>query len=184
MMLRELCDPLKFEAVRRRLIFISGYKYRIRSSDVEDIVQNALTAYCESRDRYAEETNQMGILVGILQKKCLEFIDHSSKTSRRLKRIAQEGVTTEESPFKPERGGTTRPVVDQVIRKEDGDHIVDALESLKPESREMFELLLEEGVGRRGLIERYNVKANTLDSRLRTARMEFREVLKARGIIV
>lgn len=183
-MLKELGNPEKFEEVRRRLILIAGFKYRIRECDAEDIAQTALTAYCEHDERYRNETNQMGILVGIFKKKCLEYIDHSTKTTHQLKRIVQETAGNDDSPFKPERGGTARPVIDQVIRREDGDRIVEALQELKPQARELFELLLEEDVGRNGLMKRYQLKANTLDSRIRSARLELRDILKSRGICI
>ncbi len=183
-MLEELGNPAKFEEVRRRLILIAGFKYRIRECDAEDIAQTALAAYCEHGHRYRNETNQMGILIGIFKKKCLEFIDQSIKTTHRLKRIAEESTKIDESPFKPERGGTARPVIDQVIRREDGTRIVEALQELKPQARELFELLIEEDVGRHGLMKRLKLKANTLDSRIRSARLELRGILKARGICI
>ncbi len=73
-------------------------------------------------------------------------------------------------------------MIEQVIRREDGNKITDAIRELKPQARELFELLLEEDVGRRGLMERFRVRPNTIDSRLRSARLELRELLKAKGI--
>ncbi len=183
-MLKELCDHRGFEEIRRRLILIGNFKYRVRDCDAEDIAQTALTAYCEHRERYRDQENQMAILVGIFQKKCLEYIDHACKTTRRLQQIARHCAPDRDSPFKPERGGTTRPVIDQVIRREDAGRIADALGELKPQVRELFELLVEEGVGRRGLIERYSLKPDTLDSRIRAARLELRTRLKAKGICI
>jgi RNA polymerase sigma factor (sigma-70 family) len=183
-MLQDLSNPEKFQEVRRRLILIAGFKFRIRECDAEDIAQTALAAYCEHRQRYKAESNQMGILVGIFKKKCLEFIDQSTRTTQRLQKLAQETATDSDSPLHPERGGTALPVIDQVIRREDADRIGEALRELNPRARELFELLVEEDVGRRGLIERLRLKPNTLDSRIRSARIELRDLLKARGICI
>ena len=182
-MFKDLCDSGKFEGVRRRLILIAGFKYRIRECDAEDISQTALAAYCEHRMRYHDQPNQMAILIGIFQKKCLEFLEQSTRTMQRLQQIAEDGVANGDSPFRPERGGTSRPVIDQIIRREDGDRISDAIQELRPETRELFDLLLEEGIGRRGLIRHLHIKPNTLDSRLRTARLELRSLLETRGVI-
>lgn len=182
-MFKDLCNSGKFDEVRRRLILIAGFKYRIRECDAEDIAQTAIAAYCEHRLRYQDQLNQMGILIGIFQNKCLEFLEQSTRTVQRLRQMAEEGVANGDSPFRPERGGTSRPVIDQVIRKEDADRISDAIRSLRPEARELFELLLDEDIGRRGLIRQLRLKPNTLDSRLRTARLELRCLLESRGVV-
>ena len=79
--------------------------------------------------------------------------------------------------------GAPKAVLEEV-QKEDAEAILGALAELLPEAREMFRLLVEEEVGRQGLIEEYGLNKNTLDTRLHVFRKELRDLLKKRGVAI
>ena len=186
-MICELSDPLGFERIHRKLVFLAWCRFRIRRADAEDIAQNAVASYCEVRGRYQDQANHHAILIGIFRKKCLEFIERETREKEGRLRLQRLGSADNPGPMNtPDtlRGPALEPVVDEIIRRENGKKIQEALGELRPQARELFELLLEEGVGRKGLIDRYGLNKNTLDSRLRTARGEFRRILQSKGVMI
>jgi DNA-directed RNA polymerase specialized sigma24 family protein len=179
-----LSDARRYEAVLAKLTTLAWRRYRIPIGEAEDIAQTAVTTYCEVRERYADEENQFGILYGIFRKKCLEFIDRSVRELRRLRECCRTPDAARVNPrLDPEGHGSTRPVLEDLIKREDVAIILAALDELRPEAAEMLRLLLAEDVGRQGLLERYDINPNTLDWRLHTYRNEFRKLLRRKGVL-
>lgn len=182
-MIQQLADPKVFDKVYEKLLFLAWHKYRIQRGDAEDIAQNAVTTYCEVRERYAEEENQYGILLGIFNNKCLEFIDAAVRDKKRMERLSATPDARRTNPWlDPEGHGAPRSVIEDLVKKENGRLILAALAEMRPEAREMFDLLAKERVGRKGLIEKYGLNKNTVDSRLHVFRKELRSLLEGKGV--
>jgi DNA-directed RNA polymerase specialized sigma24 family protein len=86
--------------------------------------------------------------------------------------------------IEPDGRGASQSTVEEVLRREDARQILSALAKLRPEAREMFRLLAEEDLGRKGLLEHYDLNKNTLDTRLHAFRKELRKLLADRGVAV
>lgn len=178
-----LTDPVRVQEIRSRLIFLAWHNFAIRREFAEDIAQTALTTYCEVKDRYRDQRNQLGILVGIFRNKCLEYIDRSVKEHKKLQEYCSKPDSVRENPWlSPDGNGQSDGVLGDVIQREESQLILSALAELRPEAREMFRLLTEDGVDRKGLIERYGLNKNTLDSRLHVFRKELKSLLRKKGV--
>jgi DNA-directed RNA polymerase specialized sigma24 family protein len=183
-MITRLADRQGYQEILTRLTNLAWRRYRIPATEAEDVAQTAIATYCEVRARYENETNQVGILYGIFRKKCLEFIDRSVRELRRLRECCRTPDAARVNPrLDPEGHGSTRPVLEDLIKREDVAIILAALDELRPEAAEMLRLLLAEDVGRQGLLERYDINPNTLDWRLHTYRNEFRKLLRRKGVL-
>ena len=178
-------NPDFYEETKQRLVFIGWYKYRVRSAEAADIFQSAITTYLEVHERYGPSENHFGILIGIFNRKCLEYIGREVKTRRRMERFVQRSQFRRDNPWlSPEGQGAPRGALEEVLAREQGRLILEALEEIRPEAREMFRLLVEEELGRKGLLELYGLNKNTLDSRLHVYRAELREILKRKGVAI
>jgi len=183
-MIEKLADPVSYARLREKLVFLAWHKYRIRREDAGDIFQSALATYFEVRERYEGESNQGGILVGIFNNKCLEHIDRSVRERKRLKKLMGEADPDRRNAWiDPDGRSAARSVLEQLVNREDRRGILEAIDELRPEAREMFRLLVEEGLGRRGLIEHYDLNKNTLDTRLHVFRRELRKLLRDKGVL-
>ena len=63
------------------------------------------------------------------------------------------------------------------------DRQLTALADLRPESRELFRLMVEEEFDRKDMIRHFGLNKNTYDTRLRTARLELQDVLRKKGVL-
>ncbi|MEN8150982.1 MAG: hypothetical protein ABFS86_14265 [Planctomycetota bacterium] len=184
MNIHRLTERREFEQVRRKLAYLAWRKYRISAENAEDIVQTAVTTYYEVKSRYEGEENQYAILVGIFYKKCLEHIDASQRENRKIKKFRAKPEVQKENPFlQPERDREQKSVLGDLIGREDGSLILSALAGLKPESQELFRLMLEEDYDRKDMIRHFGVNKNTYDTRLRAARLELRASLEQKGVL-
>ena len=171
--------------MREKLTFLAWRKYRIAEQDARDIFQASIATYFEVRHRYSERENHTGILVGIFNNKCLEHIDRSVREARKIRNYAGDADALRENPrLEPNGRGAAESTLDRIVQQEDAEAILGALAELRPEAREMFRLLVEEEVGRQGLIEEYGLNKNTLDTRLHVFRKELRDLLKKRGVAI
>ena len=183
-MIHRLTERRAFEQVRRKMVYLAWRKYRIAAENAEDIVQTAVTTYFEVKSRYVDEENQYAILVGIFYKKCLEYIDASQRENRKIQKLRAKPESQQESPFlRPERERERTNVLGDLIRREDGSLILSALAGLKPESQELFRLMLDEDYERQDMIRHFGVNKNTYDTRLRSARLELRAELQKKGVL-
>lgn len=189
-MIQQLADQRGYTKVVNRLVLMAWHRYRLPRAEAEDVAQTAVTAYLEVRHRYSDESNQKAILIGIFRKKCLEYIDRSVRERVKLqtygKRVEERRARKRLDPGADHNGRAVRkpePVVERIIHEEDVDLILSALGELRPEAREMLTLLVVQDVGRKGLIEKYGLNENTLDSRLHVYRNEFRAVLRRKGVL-
>jgi len=166
-----------------RLTYLAWRWYRIPNDVAEDIVQAALVTLIEVRDRYPREEEHQVILVGIFRNKCREHIDKVMRAARGLRALRAAAQSGDASiPVVPSEPTTEDGILDELVNREDGQIILEALGELRPHAREMFRLIIEEGCSRQELIERYGLNKNTLDSRLHAYRAEFREILTRRGV--
>lgn len=177
--LQVLTDRQEEIRLRRKLVYLAWRRYGIAASDADDIVQNACVAYLEVKDRYGKDENHHGILIGIFRNKCREFLEARRRGQQRLDRYRQakeqEASTTAAGPPDEEHGALA-----DLMQDEDNKGIRAAITELRPEAREMLLLLVS--VGRQGLLDRYDLKPNTLDSRLHVYRRELRKLLRKKGI--
>jgi RNA polymerase sigma factor (sigma-70 family) len=182
-MIHRLTERRAFEKARQRLVYLAWRKYGIAAEDAEDIVQNAVTTYCEVRSRYAEEENQYAILTGIFYKKCLEFIDRSTRDQRQFQSYCHMADAQRECRYlTPEDRRRNGSVLAELVQQEDGQLILSALAEIRPQARELFRLMIEEEFERREMIRHFGVNKNTYDTRLRAARKELRELLSSKGV--
>lgn len=164
------------------LVYLARHKYRIARDQAVDLVQSTLLTFLEVRHRYPKSEEHVRILVGIFRNKCREHIERSVRTTKGLASIrstAENGIADVSSVRTESTGGGG--ILDEIVRREDGRLILEALATLRPEAREMLRLIAEEGVSRKELMRRLGLNANTLDSRLHTYRKELKELLKRRG---
>ena len=164
-----------------RLIYFARRWYGLTPSVAEDLVQSALLTMLEVRGRYPEAEHPH-VLLGIFRNKCREHIDRRVRAARRLRTLQAAVHEGSDAPpavsvdAKAEEG-----VLDELVQRENGGLILEALAELRPKAREMFRLI-EEGVSREELSRRYGLNKNTLDSRLHTYRKELRTLLARRGV--
>ena len=169
--------------VQARLRYFVWRWYRLRGDPADDIVQAAVLTYCEVRERYGGSEDRPDILLGILRNKCREHIARKMRRARgrrRLEVAVRAGETN--LPVMPEEP-TQGTVLDELIQREDGRSIIEALARVRPKARRMFHLL-GAGATRKDLLRHYRVNKNTLDSRLHAYRGELRELLAERGVLI
>ena len=182
-MLKRLADPVCHDQIRQKLVFLAWHKFKIREEDSQDIFQNTMATYFQVRDRYREEENHYGILIGIFNNKCLEYIDRAVREQKKFKNFVANPRAKGESSWLGTKGGSVaRSVLEDLITTEDRKHILNAISELRPEAKEMFRLLVEQGLGRQGLIHHYSINKNTLDTRLHVFRKELKNLLRKRGV--
>jgi RNA polymerase sigma factor (sigma-70 family) len=169
--------------LRSSLVYLARRRYRIRREVAEDLVQAALLTYLEVKHRYPRTEEHLRILVGIFRNKCREHIGRSVRAARGLHALRS---SAESDGSQSVRGEATNEdgVLQDIVGREEGRLIVQALGRLRPQAREMFRLIVEENLTRKELMRRFAVNANTLDSRLHTYRKEFRRLLDRQGFAV
>lgn len=178
-------DGKLIEDTRSRLIYLAWRRYRIPRELAEDLVQNALATFLEIRDRYERVEEHPRVLTGVFRNKCREYIDASVREQKKIRELASSADARRELPVATPGGAAPgNGVLDQLVRGEEATIILEALAQLRPEAREMFELIIEDGASRKDLIERYGLNKNTLDSRLHVYRRELKSLLAQRGLHV
>ncbi len=189
-MIQQLADQQGFAKVVNKLVLMAWLRYRVPRAEAEDVAQTAVATYLEVRHRYVDQPNQHAILIGIFRKKCLEFIDGSARERRKLRSYGRRIETRRRrdrlDPRVAKNGRALRkpqPVLEHIIHEEDVDLILGALGEMRPEARDMLTVLIRGENGRKGLIEKYDLNENTLDSRLRVYRKELRQILLQRGVL-
>jgi len=177
-------DPAYAERISTKLVQLAWFRYRIRVQRAEDVVQTTFATFLTVRHRYEKVADHPAILIGIFRKKCLEHIDRSVREQRKLDRYCHAADAVRENPWiRAVRPGQARSVIDELIDREEGSRITDAIERLRPSSRELVSKIVDDGMGRRELIEELGLNKNTVDSRLHVTRRELRQALKSRDII-
>jgi RNA polymerase sigma factor (sigma-70 family) len=183
-LLEDLSHSRFVERLGTRLTRLAWFRFRIRQTEAEDIVQTALAAYCQVHGRYSSDIDHRAILVGIFRKKCLEHIDRSAREQRRFVRYCANQDAARENPWiRPDLPGQTPSVLEELVRADEKRQILDALAQLRPASRRLIELMVERNMGRRDLIDHLRLNKNTLDSRLHVCRLELRRLLARRQIV-
>jgi RNA polymerase sigma factor (sigma-70 family) len=162
------------------LVYLARARFRIRAESSEDLVQSAILTFLEVRHRYPREDEHARILVGIFRNKCREHIERTVRSARGLEAV-RAAADSKRGPS-DSRATLDDGVLRDLVHREEGGRILEALAHLRPQAREMFRLITEEGLTRRELMRRFGLNANTLDSRLHTYRRELREALAKRGV--
>lgn len=176
-----LRDPRRTETLLAKVSYMARTRYGIRAQDAQDIFHESVATYLQIHGRYPSGDNHFGILVGIFQRKSLEFLG----AAQRQGRVAERLVTR----LRAERPAVARgedpegDVIERVIRDEDAGLIRSAIEALSPESREMLLALAEGRTSRLGMIEDLGINRNTFDTRLRALRLRLRHVLETTGVL-
>jgi RNA polymerase sigma factor (sigma-70 family) len=178
-----LDDPAYAEKLATKLGQLAWFRYRIRSQRAEDIVQTSFATFLAVRHRYEKVADHPAILIGIFRKKCLEHIDRSVRDQRKLDQYCRSAAAARENPWiRPRRAGESHSVIDELIRREERTQIKNAIDSLRPSSRELVSKMVEDGMGRKELVEHLGLNKNTVDSRLHVTRRELRKILKSHQI--
>ncbi len=176
-------EPETMERISAKLLQVAWFRYRIPREQAEDVLQTAFAAFLSVRHRYEVEEEHPAILVGIFRKKCLEHIDRSVREKTKLRRYCNAADSARENPWiRRDRPAEAPSVIDELVRREDGRQILEAIAELRPTSRKLFALILRRGLGRKELIDELGINKNTLDSRLHVGRRELRGLLRRRGV--
>jgi RNA polymerase sigma factor (sigma-70 family) len=174
-------DATSASSFRTHLVYLARRRFRISADTAEDLVQAALTTYFEVRSRYPKSEEHLRILVGIFRNKCREHIERSIRATRGLTALKNHVRSGSAEPIATRIEGTMPGgVLGEMVHREEGCRILQALADLRPEAREMFRLI-SEGFSRKDLMRYYGLKANTLDSRLHAYRQELRKALSAKA---
>ncbi len=163
---------------------IARGRYRLQRSDAQDAFQEAVLAWMEVSDRYADEKEPLRVFLGVFHNKCLELIDKTSRERRKLKTPSRPPEAPTGTRLGGALCGSEPSALHAVVQREEGQQILTALSALHPEAQEIFRLLAEEDISRQELIELLNLNPNTMDSRLRKFRQELRRVLQRIGIYI
>jgi RNA polymerase sigma factor (sigma-70 family) len=176
-------DAAACDALRRRLLDLAWFRYRVPRDPAEDVFQAAFAAFLEVRGSYGPMVDDRALLAGIFRNKCLEHIDRSVREQKRLRAYCASGDVLRENPWiRPSSPGEDRSVVDQIVRDEDRREIAEAIARLRPLAKELVTLMDREGLDRQELIRRLKLNKNTLDSRLHACRRELRTLLRKTGV--
>jgi RNA polymerase sigma-70 factor (ECF subfamily) len=170
-------------ALAARLVRHARSRYRIGPNEAEDLVQSSVTAYLEGNERYKSVPNQDALLFGIFRLKCLEHIDRSVREQRRMRRMISKPDVARENPWiRPSNAGESPSVLEGLIRDEERREIRLAVASLRPPSRWLVSLIIDDGATRQEMIAITGLNRNTLDSRLHNCRLELRKRLRERSL--
>lgn len=176
-----LGDEKRMSGLMAKMQFMARTRYGIRVQDAQDIFHEAVATYLSIHGRYPPRDNHFGILVGIFQRKALEFLDARQRDGR----VAQRYVTRLQSdrPVVARGEDPEGDVAERVIREEDAALIRGAIVSLKGEGREMLLALAEGRSSRLEMIERLGLNRNTFDTRLRALRLKLKKSLEESGVL-
>jgi RNA polymerase sigma factor (sigma-70 family) len=177
-----LGDETRLAELRSRLIVIAMRSYRLRHAEAEDVAQSALATDLEVNGRYGPEENHLGILHGIFRNKCLEYLDRNRRERQGLGRLVTQPDAARDRPWLVPEGQGAPGAMEELLRREEGRLILDALAHLRPETLALFRRLAR--LGRRALIAELGANKNTVDSRLHAGRRELKALLQARGISI
>src|SRR5262245_22345273 len=173
-----LGDVEALESLSARLLEHAHARYRVSRADAEDVVQTTFAAYLQVRHRYEGAPDQGAILYGIFRKKCAEHIDRSVREQRRLARYLSTPDAAPENPWlRPDAPGETCAALDDILLTETRRRIREAIQELRPASRELIALIVGRDMRRQEIIERLRLNKNTFDSRLHACRAELRALL-------
>lgn len=176
-----LRDERRMAALLAKVTYMARTRYGIRAQDAEDIFHESVVTYLQIHDRYPARDNHFGILVGVFQRKSLEFIGASQRKDRVAERLLAR--LRADRPDLARGEDPQGDVTERVIRDEDAQLIRDAIEALSPESRELVLALAEGRATRLEMIESLGVNRNTFDTRLRTVRLRLRRALESLGVL-
>lgn len=175
-------DPTWIREVERKLHFIARERYRIRHQEAVDLIQSTIETFLQVRERYRRAEEHPRIVVGIFRNKCREHIERAVRSGRRVEELRREiEAGTADLPRIREARRGEGGLIDDMIRREQSAQILNALAALRPEARELFRLITEEGLTRKQLIARLGLNPATFDSRLHTYRKELKRLLEERN---
>lgn len=174
-------NPKWIREVERKFHFIARERYHIRHQDAVDLIQSTIETFLQVQDRYPRAEEHARIIVGIFRNKCREYIDRIVRGGRRIDELRREieAGSADLPAIRAARLGDGG-LLDDLIRREEAARILSALAALRPEAREIFRLITEEGLTRKQLIARLGLNPATFDSRLHTYRKELKRLLEDR----
>lgn len=176
-----LRDDARMSALLAKVTYMARTRYGIRVQDAHDIFHESVVTYLKVHERYPPGDNHFGLLVGIFQRKSLEFLGASKRKDRVAERLLAR--LRAERPDLARGEDPAGDVADKVCRDEDARLIRAAIGALSPESRELIMALAEGRATRLEMIEALGVNRNTFDTRLRTVRLRLRRALEAFGVL-
>lgn len=179
-LLAALDDEARTSSLVGKMQLMARTRYGIRPQDAEDLFHEAVATYLQIHGRYPPGDNHFGLLVGIYQRKALEFLDSSRRDGRIAQRYAQR--LQADRPVVARGEDPAGDAADCVIREEDAQSIRRAIRSLSDEGREMLLALAEGTSSRLEMIEALGINPNTFDTRLRTLRIRLRRELDSAGV--
>ena len=153
-----------FESIRR-------FFERKVESDARDLIQETFLACLRGRDRFRKHSSFRTYLFGIAR---LTLYTYWRKQRRKL----EEPIDFGSSSLQDLR----TPVSRQVARKQEGQILVEVLETLPLETQTLLELHYWQGMDSNELAEIFEVKRTTIRSRLSRARTILREKLGNPGL--
>jgi RNA polymerase sigma factor (sigma-70 family) len=156
-------------------------RYGIQAQDAQDVFHEAVATYLKVHERYPPQDNHFGILVGIFQRKALEFLGSRQRTGRMSQRLAAKLRADRPQVARGEDPAGT--VADCVIRAEDAAMIRRAIEALSPDARDLLLALAEGRASRLDMIAELGLNRNTFDTRLRTLRLRLKKALSSAGVL-
>lgn len=178
-----LCDPEAFTRLTEELVARAWRRHGIRRGTAEDLAQAAFIAFWQTHLRYPVAEEHGAILSGIFRHMCLHHVRGAQRERTRLQRYCTDPDRSRENPWlRPPGRADRHGVLEEFARRDARREIVAAIERLSPQSRRIAELITQSGMDRRALIEYFGVNPNTLDSRLRSCRIELRRMLRGNDL--
>lgn len=180
-LMEALADEKRTSALMAKMQFMARTRYGIRAQDSQDIFHEAVATYLTIHGRYPAGDNHFGLLVGIYQRKALEFLDARQRDGR----VAQRYVSRLQShrPVVARGEDPEGDVAERVIREEDAAIIRTAIGTLRGEGRDMLLALAEGRTSRLEMIESLGLNRNTFDTRLRALRIKLKKALEESGVL-
>jgi RNA polymerase sigma factor (sigma-70 family) len=176
-----LRDERRMAALLAKVTYMARTRYGIRAQDAQDIFHESVVTYLQIHGRYPPGDNHFGLLVGVFQRKALEFLGASQRKDRVAERLLAR--LRADRPDLARGEDPSGNVADCVIREEDARLIRAAIDALSPESRELVLALAEGRATRLEMIESLGMNRNTFDTRLRTVRLRLKKALETLGVL-
>ncbi len=176
-----LADGTRVAALFSKVCVMARARYGIRPQDAEDLFHDSVATYLQIHRRYPPDDNHFGLLVGIFQKKSLEFLGGRERDGRAARRLVARLAA--ERPVLARGEDPSGAAADRVVRDEDAAIIRAAIASLSAEGRALLLTLAEGDMTRLQLIRASGVNRNTFDTRLRSLRQRLRRTLARAGVV-